>query len=80
MTDRRQKDKTWFVTDEQGALYQGIKDGAMLATLMDIRDELQRLNRTLECDNFLAIPHHLRAMRDDIRQLNKRVKRKVPLR
>ena len=30
------------------------------ALLMDIRDELQALNRILNCSNFLAIPRHLR--------------------
>lgn len=32
------------------------------AVLMDIRDELQRLNRLLYCSNFTAIPSILRAI------------------
>jgi hypothetical protein len=33
---------------------------ASLATLMDIRDELQTLNRLLSCTNFVNIPRTLR--------------------
>ena len=32
---------------------------ARLSVLMDIRDELQRLNAVLHCHNFLDIPHKL---------------------
>ena len=35
---------------------------ATLAVLQDIRDELRRLNATLECPRFLAIPTHLEAI------------------
>lgn len=34
-----------------------------LAVLMDIRDELKRLNQLLHCSNFVAIPHTLAAIR-----------------
>lgn len=30
-----------------------------IAVLMDIRDELQKLNRLLHCGNCVAIPHKL---------------------
>lgn len=36
---------------------------AGIAILMDIRDELQTLNRLLGCDNFTQIPHVLRGIR-----------------
>lgn len=32
------------------------------ALLMDLRDELQRLNRLLQCSNFQNIPRTLRAI------------------
>src|SRR5882762_6574866 len=32
------------------------------ALLMDIRDELQRLNRVFACSNFLSIPRSLRSI------------------
>lgn len=44
-----------------------------LAVLMDIREELQRLNLLLHCQNFRDIPHILRS-------LNKRMAKKYPLR
>jgi hypothetical protein len=34
-------------------------DSAKLAVLMDIRDELQKLNALLGCPNFIAIPRKL---------------------
>ena len=36
---------------------------ARLAVLMDIRDELQKLNRLLGCPNFVAVPGILRDIR-----------------
>jgi hypothetical protein len=35
-------------------------DNIQLALLMDIRDELQALNRLFRCSNFLEIPHTLK--------------------
>ena len=35
---------------------------AGIAVLMDIRDELQRLNRLLSCPNFVGIPHTLKTI------------------
>jgi rRNA maturation endonuclease Nob1 len=32
---------------------------ALLCLMMDIRDELQKLNRVFECKNFLAVPTRL---------------------
>jgi hypothetical protein len=34
-------------------------EGVRLSVLMDIRDELQKLNRILGCHNFLDVPHKL---------------------
>ena len=50
-------------------------EAVMAFILMDIRDELQKLNRTLDCPNFQDIPHKL----DDInRKLVKPRKKKTP--
>lgn len=57
--DRRQANKNWcIVTDEN--TWSDVMPGMSLAVLMDIRDELQRLNRLLHCSNFVAIPTILR--------------------
>lgn len=37
-------------------------DGVKVAVLMDIRDELQTLNRLLGCPNFTDVPHVLRTI------------------
>lgn len=60
--DRRKRNIDWLVADEQGNLYSGMKDGVMIAVLVDIRDELQRLNALLACPNFQAIPSRLSAI------------------
>jgi hypothetical protein len=57
----RHKDANWSVPDNPYCWEQ-----AMVAVLMDIRDELKALNRTLNvlrCPNFLAIPRTLEQIR-----------------
>ena len=49
---------------------------AQLAVLMDIRDELQALNRIFQCHNFLAIPQKL----DAIAKNTQKKKRRAPQR
>lgn len=49
---------------------------ANLAVLMDIRDELQHLNRTLDCPNFQAIPSKLEAIRLNTRKPKRRKAKK----
>lgn len=61
--DRRQKNAEWRVLDEAGRVYSGRYDASMLAVLMDIRDELQAMNRILQCPNFVGIPTTLRSIR-----------------
>ena len=41
---------------------------AMLAVLMDVREQLQYLNQTLGCPNFQAIPRLLRAIEQSTRK------------
>lgn len=40
--------------------------------LMDIRDELKRLNSLLHCHNFTSLPSEIRGLRRDIKQGNKK--------
>ena len=59
--DTRKKDCYWRIeTNPDGTT--PYRD-AHLAVLMDLRDELKRLNAVLHCSNFLAIPHKLDAIR-----------------
>lgn len=45
------------------------------AILMDIRDELKRLNSTIHCHNFLAIPHKLDRIVFNTRKKKRQVKK-----
>lgn len=57
MSDTRRKDANWSVTASIGG---GVEwAGAQLAVLMDLRDELKRLNDLLHCVNFITIPRKL---------------------
>jgi hypothetical protein len=59
--DRRMKNRNWTPADENGLV--PTWERVNLAVLLDIRDELQRLNAAIYCPNFTAIPAMLRAIR-----------------
>lgn len=70
MPDTRKKNVYWMIrTNADGTTP---TDQATLALLMDIRDELQALNRILNCRNFLDIPRKL----DQIRRNTTKPKRR----
>lgn len=71
----RHKNADWNLAEDRPGW-----EGAQLAVLMDIRDELQTLNRLLHCVNFQNIPHKLDRIEIAARQINKRIATKVPLR
>jgi ABC-type transporter Mla MlaB component len=54
----RSKDFNWTLPDTHHTY-----DSASLAVLMDLRDELKRLNNLLNCPNALEIPTILRKIR-----------------
>lgn len=56
--DQRRKNVNWTVADEAGVMPTWERVG--IAVLMDIRDELQRLNGLLGCPNFTRVPETLR--------------------
>ena len=67
MADTRHKDVNWNCGENVSF------DGAKLAVLMDIRDELKIINRVFACQNFLSLPReiqglhkHMRGLRRDI--------------
>ena len=59
----RHKDANWLIAETTPGI-----DGASLAVLMDIRDELKRLNATFECQNAQQIPALLRAIQRNTRR------------
>jgi hypothetical protein len=64
MADRSQSNINWWVADEKGDVYRNYDfSGAQLAVLMDIREELRKLNGLLHCPNFIGMPHTLSAIR-----------------
>lgn len=61
MADTRRKDVSWNIScSADGSLS---FEGAQLAVLMDIRDELKKLNGVIGCHNFIAVPQILRGIR-----------------
>ena len=61
----RYKDIEWELPDTPSW------ESTKTALLMDIRDELKRLNRRINCEDFIAIPRTLQKI-----QLNTQKKRK----
>lgn len=49
---------------------------ASLAVLMDIRDELQKLNSVFSCSNFVQIPQVLKDIRKNTNKRRKPIKPK----
>ena len=74
MADRRKANQNWQVADKRGNVYSW--ENASVAVLMDIRDELQRLNNLLNCYNFMQIPAHLKQLVKNTRKRNKKRVRK----
>jgi len=72
MTDRRQKNSDWYTADQSGRVLDRVYEGAILATLMDIRDELQAIRRRLDCRSTLEIPVLLQAIDRNTRKPRKR--------
>jgi len=56
----RKANQIWDCGDN---LHSSTLEQAQLAVLMDIRDELQKLNRVFQCANFLNMPHELKTLR-----------------
>lgn len=54
-------------------------DHVAIEVMMDIRNELQRLNNVLQCPNFIAVPSKLDDIRREVRQvrLNTRKPKKI---
>lgn len=78
--DQRWKDANWAVTDEAGNMY---ASGAKIALLMDIRDELKKLNAVFACPNFLQMPRSLANIDAKVRSVETRLRtisRKIPTR
>lgn len=74
MADRRQKDKNWIVTEEDGTVRTW--EQVQVALLMDIRDELKRLNNVLQCPNFIAVPSKLDLIRQELKEVRRNTRKR----
>jgi len=78
MTDTRHKDCLWRLMDNGEPKADGSRSyqntTIQLALLMDIRDELKRLNSLLHCTNFLGIPNQLRRIRLNTNKKKRKVR------
>ena len=76
--EKRFKNVNWsFTTASNGDIQTWEQVHA--AVLMDIRDELQRLNTLLHCQNFQRIPAKLDSIRTATNRIDKRLATKSPL-
>lgn len=61
--DRRRRNVEWNLSDGNNHLHSQLSYLYMhSALLMDIRDELKRLNALLHCHNFIGMPATLRTI------------------
>lgn len=74
---RQFKDVEWDLANNVGNI--GTWQNVEVAVLMDIRDELKRINAALYCGNTLNIPNLLRQIERNTRK-PKRPKRSEPKR
>ena len=65
----RYKNIEWILPDQGSNARDGVVHSAVL---MDIRAELQKLNRVFECANFVDIPRKLDRIVDNTRKPRKR--------
>jgi len=49
---------------------------SQLAVLMDIRDELQTLNRIFACPNFTALPRDISKLRSEVSGIRRDLKKR----
>lgn len=68
-TDTRMKNKNWDVDRCHTS------GRAATALLMDIRDELQTLNRLLGCQNFIGLPRVLQSTLREVHGLRRDLKK-----
>lgn len=62
--DKRRANVNWELVQADGETYPAESYVLpQLAVLMDIRDELKKLNALLGCQNFIGIPTTLRSIR-----------------
>jgi len=64
------RDWNWQLYESDGGGFQS--EQVTHALLMDIREELKRLNRVLQCPNFIAVPAKLDKIERNTRKRRKK--------
>lgn len=62
----RFKNRNWNLGDDSKQIES--TEYVTFALLMDIRDELQRMNAILHCSNFIQLPHTLKIIEKNTRK------------
>ena len=71
----RHANSNWNLPENSGTPHYHEWNSIICALLMDLRDEMRVLNRTLQCKNFQAIPARLlRVARNTDRQMKKKAR------
>lgn len=70
MSDQRRANRNWNIAEEDGNVPTWERVG--IAVMMDIRDEMQKLNQLLSCPNFTGIPRTLIAIRRNTTKAKRR--------
>lgn len=72
----RHKNTVWNLSEKPSRAQDGGEaysyNTIQTAVLMDIRDELQILNRVLRCPDFLRIPRHLEVIEQNTKKRKRR--------
>lgn len=66
MSTGRFKDISWNLANSDGKIASW--EMVVIAVMMDVRDELKRLNSLLYCHNFTGIPQTLRKVEKNTRK------------
>jgi len=74
MADRRRRDANWQIGNDRGEILTW--EEVQVAVLMDIREELKRLNNVLQCPNFIAVPRKLDDIKSELRQVRLNTRKK----
>lgn len=78
MADHRLKNVNWDVADHSGTMAASWVH-VQIAVLMDIRDELQAINRKLDCHNVSGGFVGMQSAASSLRKIDRRLAKKNPI-
>lgn len=66
--------RNWHLANDEGNI--GTWERVSIAVLMDVRDELQRLNSLLNCPRFMAIPTRLQSIAEAVQVIDRNTRKR----